>query len=255
MITSFSRWFSVMSLGCGLCLAPMSVRAANDQTVDWRQSRDQAKDARWQQNKERISQKQEAKSNWRDARQASKEERRDWRQARDDMRQGMENWQQARQELEKAFREARAAAIASFDQRPIVEWNNLSAEDINAWFSEGKGETSVLTVPEGKAITIKINFASDLLTLGSEDPAQAPVLRLVAKKPISLTVFRSSYWIKSADSQWREVSAIIDKAQNQNVQWSHDNYGPVITIGGVVKDTGSKDTEPEPEDREVDELE
>lgn len=262
MTNSFSKWFNLMSLGCSLCILPISAHAADTQTVDWHQARDQAKDARWEQNKERIRQKQAQKQGWRDARaqgqrsnwRAAREERRDWRRAGENARQGIEDWRKARQELQKAFSQARAAAIASFDQRPIVEWNNLSAEEINAWFREGKGENSILTVPEGKAIAVKINFASDLLTLGSEDPARAPVLRLVAKKPISLTVFRSSFWIKSDNSQWQEVSALIDKAQSQDAQWSHDNYGPVITIGGVVEDTGSS-TEPEFEEREVDEVE
>lgn len=215
---------------------PTNVYYADDSQVEaqpassWHQVRDD-----WRQNREQRQQRRDNwKQNWnqdRDNWRQNRENREQWQQKRGNWRQAREQVRQAKERIIASYRQARADAIASFDERPVLQWSELTPEDLNAWFKENKGNNSVLSVPQGKAISLELNLANQYIALEGENPSQNPVLRIYAKKPILVTTFAHMFWIKYEGSAWVQlVDLLANGIRQSSLYWGHDKYGPMISI-------------------------
>lgn len=126
-----------------------------------------------------------------------------------------------------------------FDKRPVLEWNNLTPEEIEQWFDDPH-VTTVLKIPEGSGFSIQMKIISDVFTM-TDSSSESTTLRLLAKKKMLLTKRGPILWVKLGNASWIKsetlMKRIIENSSNNPLNkssWSHDEHGPVFYFQAVL---------------------
>lgn len=126
------------------------------------------------------------------------------------------------------------------DLRPIVEWNKLSLEELQGWFSSDRQDT-VLEIPEGSMISLKMEIEGEFFALRGHNPNEGPTLRLFTKKKFLITKRGSKYWVKQEGSLWmtleKAFNYVVEKSTStqSEIEWSQDEYGPVFHFRNIAE--------------------
>lgn len=130
-----------------------------------------------------------------------------------------------------------------FDKRPVIEWNNLTPEEIDEWFDDPH-VTTVLSIPEGSGFSIQLKIISDVFTM-TDSSSEATTLRLLAKKKMLLTKRGPVLWMKLGKASWIKsetlLKRIIENSERNPLNkqgWTHDEHGPVFYFQAVL-DSGT----------------
>lgn len=137
--------------------------------------------------------------------------------------------------------------VMPFDRLPCVEWNDLSADEIQWWLLSNEeneddqdfdGENVVLVIPEGSTISLKMEIESDFFAFTAASPSEPPILRLSAKKKFFLARRGGKCWVKLEGCSWmpfeKAAKSVLEDAST-DFSCIQDEYGPVLYFKAKVK--------------------